>query len=264
LTCDYVSLLYAFGGEFFDKDNKPVFNQGGGLKALQYMVDLINKDKTVDPASLQMTEEDVKHKFEIGKVAMMSNWESMYPELNDPNKSKVVNQTDVGLMPGEGDVVSSAVTGSEGVAIMKTSKHKEAALAFLKWIASKEYQAGEFEMEGQYPTLQDLYQDPDIKKADTTQTLGKISEQFDYGHNRPNAPGYVNWSDLELDLSARLWCVNCGAAQYAHSFSESESCVVGGFQRDHELCGICRCMEDDTIHHADSLGGATIDSCILI
>lgn len=205
LTCDYVSLVYAFGGKFFDDNGKPAFNQGGGLKALQYMVDLIQKDKTVDPASLQWTEEDVKHAFEIGKIAMMSNWEGQYPELNDPTKSKVVNQTDMGLMPGEGDVVSSAVTGSEGVAVMKSSKHKEAALALAKWIGSKEYQLSEFQQEGQYPSIESLYTDPEMKKTDTTNTLDKIAKQFDYGHNRPNAPGYVSWSDtLAAELHAAL------------------------------------------------------------
>lgn len=204
LTCDYVGMVGAFGGQFFGADGKPVFNQGGGLKALQYMSTLM-KSGTVDPASLQWTENDVQNAFQAGKIAMMSNWEAMYPQLNDPTKSKVVNQTDVGLLPGEGSVVSSSVTGSEGVAILKNSKHKEAALAFLKWIGSKDYQLGEFEKEGQYPTMLSLYTDPNTAKLDSTHTLSKIAAEFQYGINRPNAPGYVNWSDkLSADLHNAL------------------------------------------------------------
>lgn len=194
LICDYVSLVYAFGGQFFDNTGKPSFNQGGGVKALEYMVNLL-KDKTVDPASLQWSEEDVTRSFAAGKLAMMSAWEGHYPDLNEADKSNVVNKTDVGLMPGQGNVVSSAVTGSEGLAIMKSSKRKQAALAFLKWAGEREFQLDEFKEEGYYPTLKDLYKDAELKAADTTQTLGKISEQFNYGHDRPNAPGYVNWSD---------------------------------------------------------------------
>ncbi len=204
LTCDYVGMVGAFDGQFFGSDGKPVFDQGGGLKALQYMTDLM-KSGTVDPASLQWTESDVQNAFQAGKLAMMSNWEAMYPELNDPTKSKVVNQTDVGLLPGEGSVVSSSVTGSEGVAILKNSKHKEAALAFVKWIGQKGYQFGEFQKEGQYPTLQSLYSDPALVAADSTHTLAKIDAQFNYGINRPNAPGYVSWSDkLSADLHNAL------------------------------------------------------------
>lgn len=194
LTCDYVGMVGAFGGQFFNKAGKPAFNQGGGLKALQFMTQLMH-DKTVDPASLQWTEQDVENAFEAGKIAMMSNWEGMYPALNDPKQSKVIHQSDVGLLPGEGKVVSSTVTGSEGIAILKSSKHKEAALAFLKWIGQREYQLAEFKQEGQYPSLKSLYSDPAMKAADSSHTLSKIEAQFAYGVNRPNAPGYVSWSD---------------------------------------------------------------------
>lgn len=200
LTCDYVGLVGAFGGQFFTKDGKPAFNTGGGLKALQYMTQLL-KDKAVDPASLQWTETDVQNAFEAGKIAMMSNWEGQYPALNDPKQSKVVNQSDVGLLPGNGSIVSASCTGSEGVALMKSSRHKEAALAFLKWISGEQYQLGEFQLEGQYPSLTSLYNTAAIKKADPTHTLTKIEAQFKYGINRPNAPGYVSWSD---QLSAAL------------------------------------------------------------
>lgn len=205
LTVDYIGLLYAFGGQFFDEAGKPALNKGGGLEALKYMVDLLQTDKTVDPASLQWNEDDVKHAFENGSIAMMSNWENMYPELNDPTKSKVADQTDVGLLPGHGDVISSVVSGSEGLGIMKGSQHKEAALAFLKWMASKEYQLPAFEQIGQYPVLKDLYQDPAMKAADSTGTLDKIYSQFQYGVDRPSAPGYVVWSDaLVAELHAAL------------------------------------------------------------
>lgn len=201
LNCDYVSLVYAFGGQFFDSNGKPAFNKGGGLKALEYMVKLLNTDKTVAPGSLQWDENDVMNNFAAGKIAMMTNWEGAYPKLNDPKQSSIVGQSDVGLMPGEGDVVSSAVTGSEGIAIMQSSKHKQAALEFLKWLASKKTQIELFQKTGSYPSLQTAYSDPSLKASDPTHTIDKYAAQFAYGHNRPNAPGYVKWADI---LSAQL------------------------------------------------------------
>ncbi len=201
LNCDFVSLVYGFGGKFFDENGTPVFNKSGGLKALQFMVDLVQKDKTVDPASMQWSEDDVKNAFAAGKIAMMTNWEGMYPDLNDPSKSKVMNKTDVGLMPGNGDVESAAVTGSEGISLMRDSKHKQAALQFLKWMSTKQFQLPMFEQDGMYPTLEGLYDDPDLKAADKTKTVDKIMKQYQYGQNRPNAPGYVEWADI---LSAEI------------------------------------------------------------
>jgi len=208
LNCDFVGMVYSFGGEFFDKNGNFVANSPGAVKALQYMTDLVRNDKTIDPASLQWTEDDVKHAFEAGKIAMMSNWEGMYPELNDPAKSKVVNQTDVGLLPGEGSVVSATVTGSEGIALMKASKHKQAALAFLKWMSSEKFQKPNFIDRGQYPVLQSLYNDQDVKKADPTNTIDKVLAQFQYGQNRPNGPGYVEWADI---LSTEVFAALAGS-----------------------------------------------------
>ncbi|NQX67297.1 extracellular solute-binding protein [Paenibacillus alba] len=196
LICDYVSMVYAFGGNMIGDNGKLTVNSKESVQTLQYMSDLINTDKTVDPASLQWTEEDVKNAFMAGKIAMMSNWENMYPDLNDPTKSKVVNQSDVGLLPGQGSIISSSVTGSEGIAIMKSSKKKQAALAFLSWIGSREFQVPFYANTGTYPSLQELYTDEAIIKADTTKSLSKIMPEFQYGHNRPNAPGYVEWADI--------------------------------------------------------------------
>jgi multiple sugar transport system substrate-binding protein len=84
---------------------------------------------------------------------------------------------------------------------MQSSKHKQAALEFLKWLASKKTQIELFQKVGSYPSLQTAYSDPALKAADPTHTIDKYAAQFAYGHNRPNAPGYVKWADI---LSAQL------------------------------------------------------------
>jgi multiple sugar transport system substrate-binding protein len=190
LTCDYVGFVGAFGGTFFS-NGKPEFSQDRNLQALHYMVKLM-KSGTVDPACLQWDENDVANAFAAGKIAMMSNWDGITAALNNPSQSKVVGKWQVGLLPGEGNVQSAASTGSEGIAIMKNSKHKEAALAFLKWIAGKQYQTEEYQLEGQFPSLQPLYSQ--LSKNDTL--INKYADEFNYGINRPNAPGYVQWSDI--------------------------------------------------------------------
>lgn len=195
LTCDYVSMVGAFAGTFFDAQGNPVFNQDGGLQALQYMITLLNSG-TVNPASLQWSENDVANVFEAGKIAMMSNWDGMATGWNDPSQSKIVNQWDVGLLPGNGKVVSAAVTGSSGFAIMKNSRHQEAALAFLKWVGSKGYQIPAYTEESIYPSLSAMYSAPELINSAGGALLSKYAEQFKYGVNRPNAPGYVQWSDI--------------------------------------------------------------------
>ncbi|TMV78071.1 sugar ABC transporter substrate-binding protein, partial [Thioclava sp. BHET1] len=123
--CDYTTLVSAYGGSFF-KDGKPVFEQGGGLKALKYMVDSY-KSGVTNPNSKEFLEEDVRHVFENGQAAFALNWTYMYNMANDPKDSKVAG--DVGVVPAPGvDGVSkvSAVNGSMGLGITSTSKHPQA------------------------------------------------------------------------------------------------------------------------------------------
>jgi multiple sugar transport system substrate-binding protein len=208
LTCDYVGFLGAYSGQFFDSSGKPLFDQAGGLQALQYMQKLM-KSGTLDPASLQWTEQDVQNAFMAGKIAMMSNWEEG-SNMNDPHQSVIQGKWKAALLPGEGSVVSATCTGSEGLAIMKNSKHQEAALAFLKWIAGTGYQTMEYQQEGQLPSLNALY--PVLEKQDKLGTIKVYQQQYQYGVNRPNAPGYVQWSDiLSADLHNAL--VGQGTAQ---------------------------------------------------
>lgn len=197
LNIDFDTIVAAFGGKLLDDQGKLHVNSKEAVQALTYMTDLLHVDKTVDPSSLQWTEDDVKNAFSAGKIAMMINWEGMYPDLNNAEMSQVVGQTDVGLIPGQGDIKSTAVSGSEGIGIMQSSKNKQAALEFVKWIGEKGFQLDNFKEMGIYPSLKSLYEDPDMIAADSTETLGKIVEQFQYGSNRPNAPGYVEWADIQ-------------------------------------------------------------------
>ncbi|NEW06598.1 sugar ABC transporter substrate-binding protein [Paenibacillus sp. SYP-B3998] len=196
LNIDFGTIVSAMGGKFVDEKGQIKVNSKEAVAALQYMSDLINVDKTVDPGSLQWTEDDVKNAFAAGKISLMNNWEGMFTDLNDPTKSQVVGKSDMSLIPGQGSVVSAAISGSEGIAIMKSSKNKQAALAFLKWIGSKDFQLADYKEKGVYPALAELYTDPQVIALDESKTIGKVLEQFNYGFNRPNAPGYVEWADI--------------------------------------------------------------------
>ena len=71
LTCDFVALAASFGGKFFDENLNPLFNKGGTVKALQWMVDSIYKYKIVDPASIMWTplcKQEISHINSAGDI----------------------------------------------------------------------------------------------------------------------------------------------------------------------------------------------------
>jgi multiple sugar transport system substrate-binding protein len=120
--CDYTTLVSAYGGSFI-KDGKPVFQTGGGLEALDYMVNSYKSGLT-NPNSKEFLEEDVRRVFQNGEAAFALNWTYMYNMANDPKDSKVAGKVGVVPAPGvDGKSTVSAVNGSMGLGITSTSKH---------------------------------------------------------------------------------------------------------------------------------------------
>ncbi len=139
IVCDYTTLLAAFGGSFFEKGS-PRFNTGGGLQALQYMVDSLGQGLS-NPASRESLEEDVRRIFSAGQAAFALNWTYMYNLANDPKESKVAGK--VGVVPAPGDGVhstASAVNGSMALGVMRTSKNLEMAFQYAQYLTSRPVQ----------------------------------------------------------------------------------------------------------------------------
>jgi multiple sugar transport system substrate-binding protein len=141
LTCEYVWLTGAFGGDTFDKDGKPIFNTGPGLKALEFMVMLLDKE-LASPKSLTNDEPAARDDFIAGNAAFTSNWTFQYGSMNDPSVSKVVGAGKMGLLPVAKDVLgkypydTASVSGFQGAAILANSKNKEAAWKYVRFITS--------------------------------------------------------------------------------------------------------------------------------
>lgn len=204
LVCDYVALVHAFpDGRMFDETGNPVFNQGGGVKALQLMVDLLYKYEAADPASLTFHEDDVNKALASGRAAMIFNWEGAVQEANDPNTSQVPGQVRVGLIPAQPPLVSSTTLGPEGLAIMANAPNKEAALKFIEHMMDREVQKAIFVNGGFFPVYNDLYDDPEL--AALVEDFAIYGEQFAYGHARPKVVQYNEISDiLQLELHNAL------------------------------------------------------------
>jgi multiple sugar transport system substrate-binding protein len=195
LICDWVAIMFTKqGAQILDNNGKAVFNTMGGTEALQWMVDMLYTHKAADPASLEYTEDDVKKALETGNYALTYNWEGTLPEANDSSKSKAAPNIKIALLPGSKDVKSSSVNGSEGWAILKVAKDKDAAWKLLQYMASPAWQKKSAVINGDYPILASLYSDPDLQKQ--VQDFPIYGEQFKYLAVRPQVPNYTQASDI--------------------------------------------------------------------
>ena len=139
LVADYTVYLSAFGGKFLDANGAPAFQTGGGLKALEWMVDSVKKGIS-NPNSKEYLEEDVRRVFSSGQAAFALNWTYMYNLAQDKKESKIVGK--VGIAPGprgDGAKVGS-VNGSMGLGVTSGSQHVEEAWKYVSFLTSKPVQ----------------------------------------------------------------------------------------------------------------------------
>ncbi len=140
LVADYTMYLAAFGGKFLDANGQPAFQTGGGLKALEWMVDSVQSGIS-NPNSKEYLEEDVRRVFSSGEAAFALNWTYMYNLAQDEKESKIVGK--VGIVPAPGAVGGakvSAVNGSMGLGISSASKNQDAAWKYISYLTSKPVQ----------------------------------------------------------------------------------------------------------------------------
>jgi multiple sugar transport system substrate-binding protein len=199
LICDFVALSATFGGTFFDDDLNPTFNKGGSLEALQWMVDSLYTTKIVDPASLMWAEDDVQAAMAQGDIAYSLSWGNPLVPLNDPERSKIVGQAEIGMMPSVDGKHPYTIAGPMGWAISKKTKHPKEAWEFLKFMAGPEGSRIALETEGEPTGWKSVIENPDIQKK--FPELKKMALQSQYITNRPAVPWYGEFSTM---LAAEL------------------------------------------------------------
>lgn len=183
--------MYAWGGDVFDKDYRPVFNTREGEESLQFFVDMINKYKVAVPGSTTYSFDEATSAVLTGKAAMAPNWNDQYANFNDPKKSTVVGKVGIALMPAfkaRGATASCWVMG-----IPKVSKNAEAAYQWMEFVSRPE-NAEYFFAGGAYVGRAKPYQNPDLIKA--YPEIKIVGEALKYGRLLPKIPEMIKVSDI--------------------------------------------------------------------
>ena len=135
-------LTKAFGGDLFDKDFKPLFTtpDSAGYKAMEFELKLL-KEGLVDPASTGLKDSQINdNMFAKGLTSIMISGEpGRLGQMNDPAQSQVAGQVAAILVP-----TASGTTRSyglpEALGIPRVSQNRDAALTFVKWFTTKNFQ----------------------------------------------------------------------------------------------------------------------------
>ncbi len=133
----WMAMLWSNGGDIFDAQWKPTFNNEAGLEATQRYVDWVNKLKIAPETTRAFGESEGQTEFAQGRAAMWLGLSWYYANFSNPKLStpEVVKGTAFVPSPaweGKGDAATYGYIWEVGV--FKDSKNKEAAWEYLKWM----------------------------------------------------------------------------------------------------------------------------------
>jgi multiple sugar transport system substrate-binding protein len=168
------ALVYSNGGRFADDNNNPLMAdpQKGAHKALQWVVDAVNKHKIVSPACVEIGELNGLKSFTSGNHAFAMLGRYRVRTLNDPKQSAIAGNVKQALMPA-GPGGSNATVGwmrFYGMASQAAADKARAAQAvkLIEWFGGKaegkyQFQKMLFNDIGSGFGVKELFKDPEVR-----------------------------------------------------------------------------------------------------
>jgi trehalose/maltose transport system substrate-binding protein len=198
LTCDALEWVKSNeGGQIVEPDGKVSINNPKAAEALDMVKGWIG---TISPPGvLSYQEEESRGVWQTGNAVFMRNWPYAY-SLGNSADSAVKGKFDVTTLPvGPSGKGSAATLGGWNLAVSKYTKHKDAAIALVKFLAStdseKKYEALQL---SHLPTIISLYDDKDIASAQPI--IPRWKDIFLNAVPRPSAPTQKKYNEVSKDF----------------------------------------------------------------
>ncbi|GAA5435740.1 ABC transporter substrate-binding protein [Deinococcus aquaticus] len=199
LTCDAMEWLVSFGGgTIVDSTGKITINNAQAAKALDTAASWI---KTISPAGVTTYgEEEARGIFQSGNAMFMRNWPYAWA-LGQGDDSKVKGKIGVAPLPSGGSR-NAATLGGWQLGVSTYSKNQAAAIDLVRYLSGPAEQKIRA-IEGTYnPTIQTLYKDKDILKANPF--FGSLYSVFTSAVARPSGPTKGKYNQVSQAFSTAV------------------------------------------------------------
>lgn len=195
LVGDITPYLRAFGGDWLDKNFKPIINTPESLAGMKYYYDLFATAKVTPPGCATYAWDEEIADFQNGRLAMMIIWPNHTVSLENPQISKVAGKIGYAVVPGQNPVV-----GGWAVAIPAKAKNPEASFAFINWLLSDKVALTRAQTTGFTTSAQIIFDDPIMKEKYVY--LQAVKESLPYGKGWPQIGEFTSiWKIGAQELS---------------------------------------------------------------
>ncbi len=198
LTCNGLEWLSSFGGgTIVADDGKVTVGNPNAVKAFTTMASFVG---TISPtAVLNYAEEESRGPFQNGNAVFMRNWPYAWA-ASQAADSPIKDKVGVAVLPkGAGaDARNAAALGGQELAVSKHSKNANLAADLVLYMTSAEVQKDRAIKASYNPTIQDLYKDADIRKANPF--MGSLQRTFSAAVARPTSATGAKYNQVSSEF----------------------------------------------------------------
>jgi multiple sugar transport system substrate-binding protein len=187
LTCNFLELAYAAGGTVISADGeRATIDSPENVRALELMVDGVESGATARGVTTYM-EEDSRRYWEAGRATFMRNWSYAYP-LGQLEGSKVKGSFAVAPLPAFEGGGTAGILGGHNQVVSVYSENPGAALKWIDFFTSAEWQKHTFEKYALPVPTASVYDDPAIRRK--YPFVSQLEAAIAQARPRPVSPVY--------------------------------------------------------------------------
>ncbi|MBF8376849.1 extracellular solute-binding protein [Alicyclobacillus mali] len=221
-VADFSPILWAFGGDYFNKNWTSALSTPQALAALKEWLLLYHQGPS---GQTSFGANQVGAYMQQGKTAAALVWPSGWaPEM--PSDVKVT------LVPGNyvgGHVRQAPEVGVWSLGIPKNAPHPQQAFEFLKWISAEQQQM-QYAKDGlDVPTLESVITNPALDAKWPYYTV--VERSFKIGHMRPRTPA---WPEVETVLGTEIVQAEEGKVTPQQALSSAAQ-QINQYMKEHHL-----------------------------
>ena len=213
---DFMPLFWAYGAEMFDAAGHPAVTTAESIGALDMMLKL---GKFSPPGYAGFNADEVSAHLLQSTAAMSINWPAWISAMDNPGKSKVVNQIAFAPMPGA-KRPGQAELGAWLLAIPAASRKVEQARLFLNWATGKQPMK-EAAIRGNPPTRRQVFLDPDLMARFRSYPVQLKSLES----ARPR-PRTAQWNEIENAFGIAISKANAGSLTSSAAMAQAQADIA--------------------------------------
>lgn len=197
LTCNALEWIASFGGgQLFDANGKPTFNNPQAVAALDFVGS--QTGTTVPRGTLSYSEEEARGTFQSGKAIFLRNWPYVWGLVQSPD-SVVKGKVGMAALPsGKAGGPRASTLGGWSLAVSAHSKYPKEAADLVRYLTGAEEQKRRA-IEGSFnPTRVALYDDAAVLKKNPH--LKELKPVFLSAVPRPAAQTGAKYNRFSADF----------------------------------------------------------------